>query len=79
MGGRPKLRNLTRIVARGMGRSNSFETYYGEGNGNPLHYSFLENFIDRGACQATVHEVTESDTTKQLTHTHTHTHTGSEG
>ena len=27
----------------------------GEGNGNPLQYSFLENSMDRGAWQATVH------------------------
>ena len=25
----------------------------GEGNGNPLQYSCLENPMDRGACQAT--------------------------
>ena len=25
-----------------------------EGNGNPLHYSFLENSMDRGAWQATL-------------------------
>ena len=30
----------------------------GEGNGNPLHYSYLENPMDRGAWQATVHDVT---------------------
>ena len=29
----------------------------GEGNGNPLHYSCLENSMDRGAWQATVHTV----------------------
>ena len=29
----------------------------GEGNGNPLHYSCLENTMDRGALQATVHGV----------------------
>ena len=28
-----------------------------EGNGNPLQYSCLENPMDRGACQATVHGV----------------------
>ena len=27
----------------------------GEGNGNPLQYSCLENPLDRGAWQATVH------------------------
>ena len=34
----------------------------GEGNGNPLHYSCLENSMDRGAWQATVLGVTESGT-----------------
>ena len=38
----------------------------GEGNGNPLQYSCLENPMDRGAWWATVHEITELDTTKQL-------------
>ena len=32
----------------------------GEGNGNPLQYSCLENTMDRGAWQATVHGVTKS-------------------
>ena len=35
----------------------------GEGNGNPLQYSCLENCIDRVAWLARVHGVTESDTT----------------
>ena len=35
-----------------------------EGNGNPFQYSRLENPMDRGAWQATVHGVTkESDMT----------------
>ena len=29
----------------------------GEQNGNPLHYSCLENLMDRGTWRATVHEV----------------------
>ena len=33
-----------------------------EGNDNPLQDSCLRNPIDRGACQAIVHEVTESQT-----------------
>ena len=33
----------------GLGRS------HGEGNGNPLQYSCLENPMDRGAWQATAH------------------------
>ena len=48
---------------------------FGVGNGNPLQYSCLENPIDRGAWRATVHEITESDTTEQL-NTRTHTHRG---
>ena len=32
----------------------------GEGNGNPLQYSFLENPMDRGVWRATVHGVTKN-------------------
>ena len=32
----------------------------GEGNGNPLQYSCLENPMDGGAWQATVHQVAKS-------------------
>ena len=38
----------------------------GEGNGNPLQYSCLENYMDREAWQATVHGARESYTTEQL-------------
>ena len=38
----------------------------GEGNGNPLPYSCLENSMDQGAWRATVHELTESDMIEQL-------------
>ena len=34
--------------------------YPGEGNGNPLQYSCLENPMDGGAWWATVHEVAKS-------------------
>ena len=34
----------------------------GEGNGNPLQYSCLENPMDRGAWWAAVHGVTKSQT-----------------
>ena len=40
----------------GLGRSP------GEGHGNPLQYSGLENSTDRGAWQATVRGVTKSQT-----------------
>ena len=34
----------------------------GEGNGNPLQYSCLENAMDREAWRATVHRVAKSRT-----------------
>ena len=34
----------------------------GEGNGNPLQYSCLENSMDRGAWWAAIHGVTKSQT-----------------
>ena len=40
--------------------------YPGEVNGYPFHYSCPENPTDRGSWQATVHGVTELDTTEQL-------------
>ena len=40
----------------GSGRSS------GEGNDNPLQYSFLGNSMDRGAWRATVHGVAKSRT-----------------
>ena len=54
----------------------------GGGNGNALQYPFLENAMDRGAWQGTVHAVRKSRTqlsnrahTRECIHTHTHTHT----
>ena len=53
------LRDLDLIP--GSGRSS------GEGSGNPLQYSCLENPMDRGAWRATFHRVTQSRTwLKQL-------------
>ena len=39
------------------------ERFPGEGHGNPLWYSGLENSMNRGAWQAAVHKVTQSGTT----------------
>ena len=36
--------------------------YMGEGHGNPLQYSSLENPVDRGAWWAAVHGVAQSQT-----------------
>ena len=48
--------------AEDAGWTPGWERSPGEGNGNPLHHSCLENPMDKGAWQATVHEVTkESD------------------
>ena len=49
--------------ARDAGSIPGSERSPGEGNGNPLQYSCLENPMDRAAQRATVHEVAESDTT----------------
>ena len=35
--------------------------FHGEGNGYPLQYSCLENPVNRGAWQVTVHWVAESE------------------
>ena len=39
-----------------------YTSLYGEGNGNPLEYSCLENPVDRGAWWAAVHKVAQSQT-----------------
>ena len=50
----------------GLGRSP------GEGNSNPLQYSGLENSLDRGAWQAIVYGVAESDMTEGLNKNNNH-------
>ena len=49
----------------GLGRSP------GEGNGNTLQYSCVENPIDRGAWGVAVHRVTKSQTRLEQLSTHT--------
>ena len=45
----------------------------GEGNGNLLRYSCLENYMDRGAWQATVHCVAKRQALLRPAHPSTHT------
>ena len=51
--------------ARDMGSVPGSGRCLGEGNGNPIQYSCLENPTERGAWQATVHGVTKSQTKQQ--------------
>ena len=50
----------------GSGRS------FGRGHDNPLQYSYLENPMDRGAWQATVHRIAKSQTPLKRLSTRTH-------
>ena len=59
-------------IARDVGSIPWSGRYPRIGNGNSLQYSCLENPTDRGTWQATIHGVTESDTT-DCTYTHTDT------
>ena len=56
------VKNLPAGDARDMGSVPESRQSPGVGNGNPLQYSCLENFMDRGACWATVYEVAKSQT-----------------
>ena len=56
-------------LIHGLGRSP------GEGNDNPLQFSCLENLLDSGVWQATVHRVTESDVSEATKRTYTHKRT----
>ena len=55
-------------MSPGLGRS------FGEGNGYPLQYSCLENYMDRGAWWAIVHGVAKSRT--RLSNQHTYPENG---
>ena len=44
----------------------------GEGHGNPLQYSCLENPMDRGTWWATVHRVTKTQAQLKQLSTHAH-------
>ena len=58
------VKNLPAVWETGVGPLGQ-EDPPGEGNGNTLRYSCLENPMDRGSCWATVHRVTELDMTEE--------------
>ena len=63
------LRDMSSIP--GLGRSP------GEGNGNPLHYSCLENAMDRGPWWSTVHTAAKRQAGPRWFSTHRHTYANS--
>ena len=48
--------------ARDWGLTPGSGRFPGEGNGNPLQYSCLENFMDRGALWAIVYRIAKDQT-----------------
>ena len=58
--------------ARDLGSIHELGRYPGGGHGNPLKYTCLENPMDRGAWQATVHGVTKSQTRLKRLSTQVH-------
>ena len=55
--------------ARDVGSLPGLGRFPGVGNGNPLQYSCLENSMDRGAWQATIHAAPEESDTTEHTRT----------
>ena len=54
------VKNLPAMQETWLGSTSGSGKSPGEGNGNPLQYSCLENPMDRGAWQATVHGVAKN-------------------
>ena len=78
-GGSVVVKNLP-ANTEGLGSIPGWGRSPGEGNGNPLQYPYLGNPMDRGAWQAIVHEIAESDITEHkhvCTQTHICMYTGS--
>ena len=55
---------------RDMGLISGLGRFPGGGHGNPLHYSCLENPMDREAWWATVHRIVKSQTQLKQLSTH---------
>ena len=66
------VKNLSAMYKKTLGSIPGLVRFPGEGNGNPLQYSCLENSMDRGAWPTTIHEVVKSQT--WLSHEHTHSY-----
>ena len=62
---------------RDAGSISEWRRSHGEGNGNPLQYSCLENSMDRGVWSATIHGVEKSQTWLSV-HPRTHAGTGAQ-
>ena len=56
--------SVSAVDIRDMGSFTEVGRSPGGGHGKPLHYSLLENPMDRGAWQVMVHKVADSDTTE---------------
>ena len=56
----------TRADVRDLGSIPGSGRSPGEGHGNPLQYSCLENPMDRGAWRAMFHRIVESDMTEAI-------------
>ena len=61
---------------RDQGSIPGLERSPGGGYSDPLQYSCLENLVDRGAWQATVHRVEKSRAQLKQLSMHAHTHAG---
>ena len=60
------VKNLPANAGDAPGSIPESERFPGGGNGNPLEYACQKNPMDSGAWRATVHVVSESDTTEGL-------------
>ena len=58
---KPPTKLLKQMIPENL-KKRVLSSFGGEGNGNPLQYSCLENPMDGGACLATVHGITKSRT-----------------